>query len=194
MAAMGGPGLLHAFVRGRRLILQHTTAHANGMAEAHRQAARAILVRATRRVLQTEARGRAQVALTSHALHRMLLNFIAHRKALVLADTPHPRMYGAAARRDLCTLIIQTGNPPPPPLSAAEQAQSSEYAVPIPGARRVFQLLRPHKRTRSISELGEREAASSTRGQGLPRAMGGNGGSVLGFEHPTRALEAEFDL
>ena len=129
MAAMGGPGLLHAFVRGRRLILQHTTAHANGMAEAHRQAARAILVRATRRVLQTEARGRAQVALTSHALHRMLLNFIAHRKALVLADTPHPRMYGAAARRDLCTLIIQTGNPrPPPPVSSR--------TGPIVGVRR----------------------------------------------------------
>ena len=33
-AAMGGLGLLQAFVRGKRLILQHATAHVNVMAEA----------------------------------------------------------------------------------------------------------------------------------------------------------------
>ena len=38
-AAMGGLGLLHAFVRGKRLILPHATAHVNMMAEAERQAA-----------------------------------------------------------------------------------------------------------------------------------------------------------
>ena len=47
----------------------------------------------------------------------------------------------------------------PPPLSAAEQAQLSEYAVPMAGPQRIFQLLRPHKPTRFISELEDREAA-----------------------------------
>ena len=98
------------------------------MAEAHRQAARAIQVRATRHVLHMEARGRAQVASTSHALHNMLLNGIAQRKSLVLADVLHRRLYGAAVRRDFCIFIIQTGTPLPPhlPLSTAEQAQFSE--------------------------------------------------------------------
>ena len=51
----------------------------------------------------------------------------------------------------------------PPPQTAAEQAQVSEHAVPITGAQRVFQLLRPHKRTRSIYEMEEREAAQVDR-------------------------------
>ena len=58
----GGLGLLHAFVRDKRLMLQHATAHANMTTEARRQAARAIWVRATRHILDMEARGRAQVA------------------------------------------------------------------------------------------------------------------------------------
>ena len=44
------------------------------------------------------------------------------------------------------------------PLSAAEQSQLWEYAVPMMEARRVSQPLRPHKRTRSIYEMEEREA------------------------------------
>ena len=43
-------------------------------------------------------------------------------------------------------------------MTAAEQAQISEYAVPITGAQRVFQLLRPLTRTRSIYETEERAA------------------------------------
>ena len=76
-AATGGRGLLHAFVGEERLIVLHATAHANMIAAARRQAARAIQVRATRHVLRVEARGRAQVASTSHALHNVLLNYIA---------------------------------------------------------------------------------------------------------------------
>ena len=55
------------------------------MAEAHQQAAEAIQVRATRHVLHLEARGRAQIASTSHALHNMLLDSIARRKASILS-------------------------------------------------------------------------------------------------------------
>ena len=50
-----------------------------------------------------------------------------------------------------------------PPLSAAEQPQLSEYAVPTMAARRVFQLLRHHKRTRPIYETEEREAVCAHR-------------------------------
>ena len=78
-AARGGLSLLHAFVRGKRLILQHATAHVNTMAEAQQQAARASQVRATRYVLHTEARGRAHVASTSLALHNILITGIARR-------------------------------------------------------------------------------------------------------------------
>ena len=53
-AAMGGLGLLQAFVRGEHLILQHAAAHGNTVAGAHQQAARAIQVRATQHVLHTE--------------------------------------------------------------------------------------------------------------------------------------------
>ena len=46
---------------------------------------------------------------------------------------------------------------------AAEQSQLSDYAVPMMAARRVFQRLRPHKWTRSIHEMDEREAVSAHR-------------------------------
>ena len=118
---MGGLGLLHAFVRDKQLILQHATAHVHMIAEARRQAARAIQVRATGHVLHTGARGRAQAASTLRVLHNMLLNFTAQRKALALADMLHHIMYGAATRRDLCIFIIQTRTPPLP-VSTAEQA------------------------------------------------------------------------
>ena len=89
-----------------------------------------------------EARGRAQVTSTPCALHNMLLNFNTNRRALILADTLHRRMYGAAG----------TIHEPPSP-STAERAQ------PTTGAQRVFQLLRPHKQMRTIYEMEEREAA-----------------------------------
>ena len=92
IAAIGGPGLLHAFVRGKLLINQHATADANMLSEAQRQAPGAVQVPATRHVLRMEARGRAQVAPSLHALHNMLLKFIAQCKALFLADALHRRM------------------------------------------------------------------------------------------------------
>ena len=49
-AWMGGLGLLHAFVRDKRLLWLQATARANTIPEARRQAARAIQVRATRQV------------------------------------------------------------------------------------------------------------------------------------------------
>ena len=100
-AAKGGLGLVHAFARGKHSILQHATTHVKMMAEAQQQAAHAIQVRATRHVLHTEARGRAHVAAMLLALHSILINDIAQRKALVLEDALHRRMYAAAARRDL---------------------------------------------------------------------------------------------
>ena len=142
-SAMEGLGLLHAFVRGKQLILQYATAHSNMMAGAHRKTTRAIWVHAIRRVLHMDARGRAQVASTSHALHNMLLSFTTQRRALILADKLHRRMYGAAARHNLADLLPR--QEPPPPLSTAEQAQLLEYAVPMMGAQRVSPLLRPHK-------------------------------------------------
>ena len=153
---MWGLALLHAFVREKLLILQHATAHASMSAEARRQAVRAIQVRATRHVLHTEARGRAQVASTPHALHNMLLRFTTQRRALILAEALRRRMYG----RRLPQLLSRRG---PPPLTATEQAQLPECAVPIAGPQRVFQLLRPHKRTRSVYDTEEREAAHAHR-------------------------------
>ena len=60
-AAMGHLGLSHAFVRDKQLILQHSTANGNLIAEARRQAGRAIQVRAMRHALHMEAQGRAWV-------------------------------------------------------------------------------------------------------------------------------------
>ena len=145
--AMAGWGSFHAFVRGKQLIQQHFSPHPKMIAEARRQAGRAIQVGATRRVLHMEAQGRARVAPTSHAMHHMLLNLFSHRRALVLAQALHRRMHGAAARRHPALLVsIQE----PPPRTAAEQAQMPEYAVPVSGAQRVFHLLRSLKKPRSI--------------------------------------------
>ena len=62
--------------------------------------------------------------------------------------------------------------------------------MPVVVARRVFQLLRPCKRTRSIYEIKEWEAVYTHR-QGSPQAMGGTEGGVLErrvrFEHQTHA-------
>ena len=118
-----GLGLLHAVGRGKRLILQHATAHINIMAEARQQAARAIQVRAIRHVLHMEARGRAHVAATSLALHSLLINSIAQRKALVLEDALHRRMYGGAAHQDLAHLL-STKDPPPPPACRLQNSPS----------------------------------------------------------------------
>ena len=61
-AAIGCLDLLHAFVRDKQLILQHSTAQANMIAQARHHAGRAIPVRAMRHVLRVEAQGRARVA------------------------------------------------------------------------------------------------------------------------------------
>ena len=79
--AIGAPGPVSHLHPRKRPIRQHATAHANMIAEAQRQAARAIQVSATRHVRHMEARGRAQVAPTLHAMHNILLTCIAQRKA-----------------------------------------------------------------------------------------------------------------
>ena len=63
-AAIGGSGLLQAFVRDRQLILQHFLVHTSMITETRRQSGRAIQVHAMRRVLHLEAQGRAWVAST----------------------------------------------------------------------------------------------------------------------------------
>ena len=155
-AAMRGLELLYAFVRAERLILQHARAPANMIAGARRQAGRAVQVRATRHVLHTEAQGRAQVAPTSHALHDMLLCFPTQRRVLIRAEALRRRMFSAAARRHLAQLLSIHE---PPPQTAAEPAQLSEYAVPIGGAQRGFQPLRPRSFVRFIYDIEERDAA-----------------------------------
>ena len=110
---MWGLALLHAFVREKLLILQHATAHASMSAEARRQAVRAIQVRATRHVLHMEARGRAQVASTLHALHNMLLSLTTQRRALIQAGALRRRMYGAVVRRNLLHICYPDRNPLP---------------------------------------------------------------------------------
>ena len=52
------------------------------------------------------------------------------RMALILAEGLHRRMHGAAARRHL-TLLISVQEPLP--MTAAEQPQMPEYAVPVSG-------------------------------------------------------------
>ena len=71
------------------------------------------------------------------------------RKTLVQADA---RIYGAAARQDLASLLSGQGAP----LSAAEQSQLSEYAVPMVAAWQFFNPLRPRKQMRSIYEMEDR--------------------------------------
>ena len=93
---------------------------------------------------------------------------IAQRKALALKDTRYCRVYGAAGHQDLCKFSVRTGAPP---LPAAEQSQLPEYAVPMMAAQRVFQPLRPHKRTRPIYETEEREAMYA-HSQGLTPSDG----------------------
>ena len=103
-----------AFVRDKRLIVQHATAHANMIAEPQCQAGRAIQVRAMRHVLHMEARGRAQVASTLRALHNMLLSLTTHRRALVLAEALRRRMYGAACAPTPMAQLVSIPPPPPP--------------------------------------------------------------------------------
>ena len=114
-----------------------------------------------------EARGRAHISTPSPALNSILIECMAQRKALVLEDVLHRRMYGAAARRALAYLLSRQEAT----LSAAEQSQLSEDAVPMMAAWHVFQLLRPHKQTRSIYEMEESEAVHAHR-QGLTPSDG----------------------
>ena len=86
------------------------------------------------------------------------------RSALVQAQSLHRRMHCAAARRHL-TLLASSQEPPP--MTAAEQAQMSEYTKPISGVQRVFHLLRRLKRTRCncTVELGLMSRAGRCRVQ-----------------------------
>ena len=171
--AMGGLGLLHAFVRVKHLILQHATTHVKMMAEAQPQAARTIQMRVTRHVLHTEARGRAHIATTSLAWHSIFIEYLAHRKAFVFEDALHRRRYGAAARRDLA--FVWSGQEAP--LSAAEQSTLSKYAMPVVAGRHVFQLPRSRKRARSIHEMEEREGGYAHR-QGFSPSDGRERGKL----------------
>ena len=80
---------------------------------------------------------RVQVASTSHTLHNMLRSLTTQRRALIPAEVLRRKMYGAAAHRHLVQFL---STQEPPPQTAAKQAQLSEYAVPIAGAQRGFQL------------------------------------------------------
>ena len=122
-------------MRGERLILQQSTAHANTLAGARRQAGKPIQVRATRHVLHMGAQGRAHVASTSHILHNMLLSFATRCRPLILAE---------ALRPEPCTSVIHTEAPSPDSCSAGPVIGVRS------GAQRVFHLLGPRKQTRSI--------------------------------------------
>ena len=75
------------------------------------------------------------------------------RKAQVLEDPLHGRMYSAAARWDPAHLLSGHAFP----LSIADQSQLLEYALPMMAAWQVFNPLRPRMRARSIYEVEERE-------------------------------------
>ena len=60
-------------------------------------------------------------------------------------------------------------------MTASEQAQMSEYGVPISGVPRVSRRLRPLKRIRSIYDMDEREAVQVYR-PGLTPSDGGERG------------------
>ena len=159
-AAIRGLGLLHAFVRDKQLILQHFSVHTAMITETRRQSGRAIQVHAMRRVLQVEAQGRAWVASTSHAIHRFLL-------------PTHPTQCfdagGIAASQDALRGSTPTLNPidlrsGAPTYDGSRTGSDFRICrVPISGAPRVFHLLRPLKRTRSIYDMEERDAAQVHR-------------------------------
>ena len=117
--------MLHDVVRDKQLILQHFSTRTQMIIEARKQSGRAIQVHAMRRILHLEAQGRTQVASTSHAMQRILRTLFTQRSGLVQAELLRRRMHCAAARRHL-TLLIATMEPPP--MTAADQAQMSEYA------------------------------------------------------------------
>ena len=73
------------------------------------------------------------------------------RMALILAEGLHRRMHGAAARRHL-TLLISVQEPLP--MTAAEQPQMPEYAVPVSGGGAVwFWFCSPLGRSRDPDSL-----------------------------------------
>ena len=112
-----------------------------------------LLAQALRHVLHMGAQGRVWVSSTSHAIHHLLLTLLTQRSALMQAESLRRRMYCAAARRHLTLLTSAVESLP---MTATEQAQISEYAVPISGTPQVVHLLRPLKRTRSIYDMEER--------------------------------------
>ena len=99
--ALRGLGWLHSLARGKHLIYQHFSMHVKLLAEAHQQKVN-FYVRVIGHVLHTEAQCRASIAACHHAVHRIVVDCIARRKALVQEDAPPRRMYGVAAHRVLC--------------------------------------------------------------------------------------------
>ena len=68
---VGGLGLLHSRVTGKRLISQHVPTHIKIMAEAQQQEVQATRVRVTRHALLMEAQGRASISARSFALRSL---------------------------------------------------------------------------------------------------------------------------
>ena len=150
--AIGGLGLIRAYVRGRQLMSQHFSLRTAMITETRKRSGRAIQAQALRQVLDMGAQGRVRVSSTSHAIHHLLLTLLAQRSAMIQAESLRRRMCCAAARWHLTQL---TSVEESPPMTATEQAQISEYTVPISGTPQVLHLLRPLKRTRSIYDMEE---------------------------------------
>ena len=120
--AMGGLGLLHAYVLEKRHMMQQFAVEATKIKQTHIQMGRNIQAQARRRVLHMETQGRDRVSSASQAHHCLTLTLVAQRNAMLQEESLHRRIVCAAARRHLTRVAPAVGHPP---MTEAEQAQIS---------------------------------------------------------------------
>ena len=210
--AMGGLGLLHAYVLEKRHMMQQFAVEATNIKQTHIQMGRDIQAQARRRVLHMESQGRDRVSSASQAHHCLTLTLVAQRHAMLQEEVLHRRMACAAARRQLTRVASAFGHPPmnaveqaqiseyavpissaphvlePPPVAAAEQLDLSEYAVPISEDTRLLHLLRPPNWSGSIYDMEEAPTAPYLR-----RGVNPSEGWVRGIR-PRKRSRSIYDL
>ena len=96
--AMGGLGLLHAYVLEKRHMMQQFTVETTNIKRTHIQMGRDIQAQARRRVLHMESQGRDRVSSASQAHHCLTLTLVAQRHAMLQEEALHRRMACVAAR------------------------------------------------------------------------------------------------
>ena len=109
-----------------------------------------------------DTQGRDGVSSASHSSQHLTLTLVTQCGGMLLEESLHRRMLCAAACRELTGVTPAVG---PPPMTAAEQAQISESAVPI---LRTLQVLEsPPMAAAEQAQLSEYEVPTS----GTPQVL-----------------------